>query len=90
MLLALKTEYVLPPVYVLTKSNIGPQPVLLSILTAPITCSSLAGLSVPIPTRPFASTVIRVVVAVPAVVEAMVKSGVLAGVETELEMESKA
>ena len=41
------------------------------------------------PTLPFAKTVIKVEVAVPAVVEAIVRSGVLAAVLTELEIESK-
>ena len=39
---------------------------------------------VPMPTFPFASTVIKVVVEVPPVVEAMVKSGVLTAVTAEL------
>ena len=41
------------------------------------------------PTFPFANTVIKVEVAVPAVVEAIVKRGVLAAVPAELEIESK-
>ncbi|MDD4901506.1 MAG: hypothetical protein PHS62_05435 [Patescibacteria group bacterium] len=44
---------------------------------------------VPIPTFPFANTVIKVEVDVPAVVLAIVKSGVLTAVEAELEMESR-
>ncbi|MBI2410208.1 hypothetical protein HYV30_04225 [Candidatus Kaiserbacteria bacterium] len=48
---------------------------------------SVLGPAVPIPTLPFASTVIKVEVEVPPVVEAMVKSGVFAVVPAEFEIE---
>jgi hypothetical protein len=48
----------------------------------------LFGVAVPMPTFPFASTVIKVEVDVPAVVEAMEKSVWFTGLVTEFEMDS--
>ena len=53
----------------------------------PATANFQFGELVPIPTLPFANTVIRVEVAVPPVVDAIVKSGVLAAVFRLFEME---
>lgn len=54
----------------------------------PVTSSALTGAVLPIPTNPFAKTVIRVVVDVPPVVEAMVKSVPFAAEVAEFEIES--
>lgn len=57
------------------------------VLSAPKISNCAFGDVDPMPTFPFASTVMRVEVEVPPVVEAIVKSGVFAGVVAELEME---
>jgi hypothetical protein len=61
----------------------------LLIIIFPFTSNlkSEVGLVVPIPTLPFAKTVIKVVVEVPALVEAIANNGVLLGVVAELEIE---